>query len=491
MNSYFAYIRVSTVRQGEHGSSLQEQRKAIEAYASGHGLTVTKWFEEMETAAKEGRRAFSDMLTELHRSRSTGLIVHKIDRSARNLRDWSQVIDLIDKGIEVHFAHDNVDLRTRGGRLTADIQAVIATDYIRNLREEVIKGIRGRLNQGIWPFPAPFGYQNCGAAKPKTIDPLLGPLVRETFQLYASGDYALDALRREMARRGLLRYGRPLSVNATAQLIRNPFYMGIMRLARTGDLFPGIHEPLISKMTFDQAQGVMNGRLYKGSGKHHLLFTRRIQCRRCKRILVGERQRGNVYYRCHSSICRGTSLNETTILDTIGAILEAVRLSPEEMRDLRDMRDELVSQGETERSRWIDGRRMLLGRCEDRLRRLADALADGDMDREVYRLRQAELLMERRGLLDEISNPPQTSEQLQDAEKLEQGNVSILALENANDDHKRQTLDLIISNIYAETKELAFRLQKPFHEVVKKRILENSGPHRIQVRTDDYVTVQL
>jgi len=34
--------------------------------------------------------------------------MHKIDRSARNLRDWSDLGELIDRGIAVHFAHESV-----------------------------------------------------------------------------------------------------------------------------------------------------------------------------------------------------------------------------------------------------------------------------------------------------------------------------------------------------------------------------------------------
>src|SRR5437870_877183 len=53
MKQYFAYIRVSTPKQGQ-GVSLQEQRAAILAHATRHNLTITEWFEEKETAAKEG-----------------------------------------------------------------------------------------------------------------------------------------------------------------------------------------------------------------------------------------------------------------------------------------------------------------------------------------------------------------------------------------------------------------------------------------------------
>lgn len=124
--TYFAYIRVSTKKQG-NGASLTEQKSAITAFAQRNGLQVVKWFSEKRTAAKAGRREFTEMLRELRRGRAAGVIIHKVDRSARNGRDWVEIGDLVDEGVEVRFAHDDLDIRTRGGRLTADIQAVIVT----------------------------------------------------------------------------------------------------------------------------------------------------------------------------------------------------------------------------------------------------------------------------------------------------------------------------------------------------------------------------
>src|SRR3954466_10798335 len=118
------------------------------------------------------------MLAALEAGEAKSVIMHKIDRSARNLRDWSDLGELIDRGIAVHFAHESIDLTSRGGRLSADIQAVVASDYIRNLRDEVRKGFYGRLKQGLYPIPAPLGYRNEGGGKPKSIDPVAGPLVR-------------------------------------------------------------------------------------------------------------------------------------------------------------------------------------------------------------------------------------------------------------------------------------------------------------------------
>src|ERR1700688_3640235 len=203
MKRYFAYVRVSTVKQGERGSSLTEQRSAIEAYAAKGDLSIVGWFEEMETAAKRGRRMFSQMMAQLGAGKADGLIIHKIDRSARNLRDWADLGDLIDRGVDVRFVSDNFDLLSRGGRLSADIQAVVAADFIRNLREEVKKGLYGRLKQGIYPFAAPMGYLNTGKGNLKTIDPVKGPLVRHLFERYASGTVNFEELRHELALMGL------------------------------------------------------------------------------------------------------------------------------------------------------------------------------------------------------------------------------------------------------------------------------------------------
>src|SRR5206468_10057168 len=184
VRKFFGYARVSTVKQGEHGVSLQEQRDAVARYAERYGLDIITWFEERQTAAKRGRSIFNRMLKLLTQGKADGVIIHKIDRSARNLKDWADLGELIDQGIEVHFANESVDLHSRGGRLSADIQAVVAADYIRNLREEVRKGFYGRLKQGLYPLPAPLGYLDRGKGKPKALDPVRAPLVKAAFELY-------------------------------------------------------------------------------------------------------------------------------------------------------------------------------------------------------------------------------------------------------------------------------------------------------------------
>lgn len=280
MKQFCAYIRVSTAKQGERGVSLQEQRAAIERHATQHQLHIAEWFEERETAAKLGRPVFNQMLRLLKQGTAAGVIIHKIDRSARNLRDWADLGEMIDGVIEVHFANESLDLNSRGGRLSADIQAVVAADYIRNLREETRKGFYGRIKQGLYPLPAPIGYLDTGTGKRKEPDPVQAPLVKRAFELYASGRYSLKTLTVEMYRIGLRnRGGHRVSKNGISIMLNNPFYIGLIRLRRSGETFQGVFEPLIAKRAFDRFHAVLTGKTNTKGTRHDFLFLRMLRCR--------------------------------------------------------------------------------------------------------------------------------------------------------------------------------------------------------------------
>ena len=341
MKSYFAYIRVSTTRQGEEGVSLQEQRRAILEYAAKRGITVDTWFEEQVSAAKRGRPVFTKLLGLLKSKKSTGLIIHKIDRGARNLRDWADMAELMDRGVEVHFAHESIDLHTRSGRLSADILAVVAADYIRNLREETIKGINGRLRQGIFPFAAPVGYLDNGGGKAKTVDPVRGPLIRQAFELYASRRYSLQELEDELFRRGMrTKTGKRFMMSHLSLVLRNPFYMGLIRLRNRNETYAGIHEPLITSSVYNQVQLMLDGKRSFLRYHNQFLFRLAIKCEHCKLYVIGDRKKGHVYYRCLRRMCPTTCIREERFEEAVIEVLKKLTISAEEETILADVLSE-------------------------------------------------------------------------------------------------------------------------------------------------------
>jgi DNA invertase Pin-like site-specific DNA recombinase len=310
---YLAYLRVSTLKQGE-GVSLLSQRETIVRFAVRKHLRVVGWYEEKETAARRGRPIFREVLQMLRSRKADGLIVYKVDRSARNLKDWAELGELIDQGIPVYFASDDLDMSSRSGRLAADIQAVVAADFIRNLREEAKRGIRKRLEQGFRPNGAPIGYLDQGKGQPKEIDPEKGPLVRLAFTWYATGEYTLRKLNRLLFDLGLRnRFAGRMTLSGLSHLLRNPFYIGYLDVRATGELLPGVHPPLVDRKLFFDVQARLKTRIWPRRMKHQFKYSRLLRCATCGKCLVGSLAKGRVYYRCMTMTCPTVSVREDRV----------------------------------------------------------------------------------------------------------------------------------------------------------------------------------
>jgi site-specific DNA recombinase len=458
--TFYGYIRVSTARQGVRGVSLQEQRASIERFALQRGITISRWFEERETAAKTGRPIWNDMLRLLRKQSAAGVVIHKIDRGVRNGRDWVDLTELVDKGlIELYFANEQLDLTNRGGRLSADLQAVVAADYIRNLREEALKGINGRLKQGILPLPAPIGYLDCGAGKPKAIDPVKGPLVRRAFELYSTGRYNLHTLQAELRRAGLTnRRGDEVSINGLSTVLRNPFYIGLIRVKRRKETYEGAHDPLVRKSLFDQVQAVLDGKLSARPEKHDFLFRRTVRCTSCNYSLIGEAQKGHTYYRCHTPTCPVTSVREETAEGRISPLFRACQLDPEERTYLQEKIEGMKTNWQDEAVARRKGLELKLSQLAGRRARLTDALIDGLLDRDLFEERQTALLAEKRTLEEQLANldaPGMTGAQKL-ADFLERLDSAYSLYQSGTPEEKRELIATFTSNWLATGKEVDF-----------------------------------
>jgi site-specific DNA recombinase len=500
MGTFFAYARVSTPRQGERGVSLPEQKNAIERYARAHGLQISRWFEEQQSASHTGRPAFVQMLRLLRRGTAQGVIIHKIDRSARNMEDWADVSKLVDAGVQVYFASENVDLKTVGGRLSADIQAVVAAHYSRNLREEVKKGLYGRLKQGCYPFRAPIGYLDQGSAKVKIPDPARAHSLQDAFELYSSGTYSLPQLVREMFRRGLRNHnGGPVSVNGLATILKNPFYIGLMRIYRTGQMFNGNHEPLITTEIFEKVQAVLSGKRVDRVSNHVFTYSRTVRCATCGYSLIAERKKGHIYYRCHNRPfknpvkCPSTSVREEDLEAAVASILAGVEISDRELRLAQLVLSEHRQEFERNSVVVMQAARLQLDQTQARLAKLTDFLVDGTIDKSSFELKQQEIFLERARIkerLAEIENG--RSSITEHVEKtVELAKSPSMLYKRASLEKKRELLKTLLSNFTVSGKNIKITLSIPFRVISERQEITNGRAYRGTCRTWEHIIKQL
>jgi site-specific DNA recombinase len=162
-------------------------------------LEIAREFIEVESAKAAGRKEFTEMVNYLKRNRSCRiLLVEKTDRLYRNFRD---AVTLEDLDIKIHFVKENEWLSKDSksqAKLMHDIRLAIARNYTENQREEVIKGMTEKASEGTYPGRPPFGYRNNTATRTIEIHPEKSVIARRVFELFASGNYSLLSLSKEL-----------------------------------------------------------------------------------------------------------------------------------------------------------------------------------------------------------------------------------------------------------------------------------------------------
>ncbi|MGJ8665160.1 MAG: recombinase family protein [Patiriisocius sp.] len=469
MKNVYGYIRVSDQKQID-GASLSEQERIIKEYAVKNNLNILEWFKETRTAAKKGRPQFTKMMDLLQKGNAGGVVIHKIDRSARNLHDWASVGDLIDKGIEVHFAHESLDMTERGGRLSADIQAVMASDYVRNLRQEALKGLYGRLKQGIYPFRAPIGYTNTGKGAVKTINEKESKLIVMLFELYVHENHSIRSLVQIMKNNGLRNWrGNPLSKTSISRIINNPFYMGLMKVK--GKIFEGSHEPIISPRLYKQAQIKINGRIKStNSFRHNYLFRGLMNCHLCSRSMIGELQKGMVYYRCHQKDCPTKTRREDFVEQSVINFLKHIKLTDDEHRIFKNILNEHVQNKEQSKEILLKGLNLQLNDISLKEQKLVDAYLENLIDKEELNERKKnykEQIWDLKYRKDRIEN--ENNEMLKIlTEALELCKLPINMYHSATREEKRMMLKMMVSNFAVNEKRVMILPLSPYSYILNR-----------------------
>jgi DNA invertase Pin-like site-specific DNA recombinase len=160
------YLRVSTSRQAtrdgqSEGYSIPAQRAACERLAKSLGAQVIDEFVDAGASARSADRpALQALLERLKQKDVDYLIVHKVDRLARDRADDVAIARAIHQaGAKLVSASEQID-ETPAGMLLHGIMATIAEFYSRNLSTEAKKGMAEKAKRGGTIGYAPIGYQN-------------------------------------------------------------------------------------------------------------------------------------------------------------------------------------------------------------------------------------------------------------------------------------------------------------------------------------------
>jgi DNA invertase Pin-like site-specific DNA recombinase len=141
------YIRVSSPK----GQKTDSQRVELEAWLKRQRVKGARWFEDRESATTLQRDAFQKLQVAIFAGEIDTVVVWKLDRLARSLKEGVNVLaDWCQRGVRVIAVTQQIDLGGPVGHLIASLLFGIAEIELQHARERQAIGIALAKKRGVY-----------------------------------------------------------------------------------------------------------------------------------------------------------------------------------------------------------------------------------------------------------------------------------------------------------------------------------------------------
>ncbi|MGT2951627.1 integrase [Streptococcus cuniculi] len=255
-NKVAIYVRVSTISQAEEGYSIDEQINKLKAYCDIKDWSIYDVYSDGGfSGASTNRPALERLINDAMKKEFDTVIVYKLDRLSRSQKDTLYLIEEIFNKYDIAFYSlaENFDTSTAFGKAMVGILSVFAQLEREQIKERMLLGKLGRAKAGhsmMWTNP-PFGYRISKGDKVVSINPVQSVIVKRIFSEYIAGK-PISKILTDLDTEGHVGRSKPWSLTTIKDILKNPTYWGKIRYQ--GELYDGLHEPIISEEEFKLAQ---------------------------------------------------------------------------------------------------------------------------------------------------------------------------------------------------------------------------------------------
>ena len=304
-----AWARVSGREQEREGFSLDVQIDAFKEFGRRENAVIEPIFRIAETATRtDERKEFKKMIrfAKQHAHVYDGILFYKIDRAARNLKDFVDLEELESEWGLPFIAITQPVQNTPTGRMMRRTLANMASFQTEQQSLDVREGIARRVTEGWFPSNPPFGY--CTVRRDKrsyvVTDLKNSPKVKRIFELRAFERLTLDEIVERLFEDGLFYSDSKPKFSKTkmSDILHDKSYLGFIWFRERW--FPGKHEPIVDQTTWDLVRISFDEQCHR---THELVYASQlIRCGHCGHVITGEEKlkptksgiKPYVYYRC-------------------------------------------------------------------------------------------------------------------------------------------------------------------------------------------------
>jgi site-specific DNA recombinase len=346
------YTRKSTSEGlDQEFTSLDAQREAAESYIASQRnegwLALPERYDDGGyTGANLERPAIQKLLSDIKDGRVDCIVVYKVDRLSRSLLDFTQLLEFFENN-NVTFVSvtQNFNTNTSMGRLTLNILLSFAQFEREIISERTRDKMAAGRKKGKWLGGRPvLGYDLDRENHKLIVNEKEAEMVKEIFDLYIKECSLLSVAirlndegyktKKFVTKSGKALGGEKCKNTYVQHIIKNVVYIG--KVKYMGQLYQGLHEPIVGEDIFEKAQEILaNNRVKRQSSKNSKnigLLNHLLRCKACNGIMFhtysAKENYKYRYYVCMNaqkrgySSCPTRSVNAQAIED---AVIDALR----------------------------------------------------------------------------------------------------------------------------------------------------------------------
>lgn len=351
---YCLYARKSTESDEQQALSIDSQVKEMSAIAERLNLNVVGVKRESHSAKESGQRPiFKELLGEVAKGTYNGILTWAPDRLSRNAGDLGTVVDLMDQRKLIHIqTYGQTFSNSPNEKFLLMIlcsQAKLEND---NKSINVKRGLRARVEMGLWPCKPPTGYTKYKRMDQKcesVIDPDRAPIIKQMFEKVAydgwSGRKVYQWLKHDINFK--TENNIHLSLGNLYRIFQNHFYYGRFEFPKeSGNWYNGSHKPIITKELYDLVQEKIKSQtLEPRSSQKEFAFTKIMTCGLCGSGITADekfkhQKNGNVnryvYYKCtrtRDQDCSCGFINEEDLVIQLQALVDDLEIQTVPMKE--------------------------------------------------------------------------------------------------------------------------------------------------------------
>jgi site-specific DNA recombinase len=435
------------VEQAEEGYSIGEQQRLLSDECVKNGDTIYKVYADKGISGKniKDRPALKELLNDAKDGKFESVLVWKMNRISRSLKDVLNIVDLFDDyNITFKSATEPCDTTTLTGKMQFQMLALIGEFERGTIAQNVKMGMLARAKEGRWNGNTLLGYNlkgKDGSTNKKRKDTELvineseAEIVRTIFSMYSEGN-GYKAIANNLNKFGCTtKRGNPFSVNAIKDILKNPVYIGKIRynvLQNWSEkrrrhknpnplLVDGIHDAIIDQELWDKVQKMMEdskgkpSRIYDGE----FPLTGILKCPICNSGMVimrsskarkdGTRHRIE-YYCCGAwknkgtAVCHSNSINVNKaneyVFGKLSELLSNDKLIKDIVVNINSTRKAMVDPSKDELEKILKE----LDKLEAKKKKVFEAYEDDIITKKDFSDRMAEITSREEMLQQEVNN---------------------------------------------------------------------------------------